>query len=364
MSRPGGDGLGLRVAGTGSYLPGSPLDQEDVRRFLRRYPDGLSAEVQEQLLRETGIATRYYAIDPTDESQRESNTSLAAAAGRRALEAAGWSPEDVDLLVVSTVVPDHLMPPTSTLVQEALGIPRCAEVEITANCTAPYKALAFAASHLRLGLYRRALVCCSHYVSFLGFPPWSNPKSMGADHGLLRWIVSDGGGALALECGQPDIELRIWLESANTRKRPGMSLSLGAAEPDLLRNFELGKQHATQKGRTALREGFLLAFDGFERFIEECALEPASIEHFVPAAIPSMHVVGKLRRLFAERFGVRPDAWRVNLDRLGYVGGVGFLITVDELARTGQLRPGAIVCSAVEESSKWMCAGAVFRWNP
>ena len=139
----------VRIAGTGSYLPGPPIDVASIQAFLCRYPDGLTEHEHARLIAETGIRTRHSAIDLSDETRRESNTSMASAAGRRALAAAGWEPNAVDLLVVTTVVPDQLMPPTSTLVQEALGIRRCAEVEISANCTAPYKGLLFAASQLR-----------------------------------------------------------------------------------------------------------------------------------------------------------------------------------------------------------------------
>ena len=237
--------MGIRIAGTGSYLPGPPIDQEGVRQFLRRYPDGLLKDAQERLLQETGIETRHFAVDLANEARRESNTSMAAAAGRRALAMAGWKPEDVDFLVVTTVIPDQLMPPTSTLVQEALGIPRCAEIEISANCTAPSKGLMVAASQLRLGEYQRALVCSSQYVSFLGLPPWSNPVQMGPHQGHLRWVLSDGAAAIALERGDPDTRLRVWLESTGCGKRSGMSIALGAAGPDLGGAFARGDQHVT-----------------------------------------------------------------------------------------------------------------------
>ncbi len=81
--------MGVRIAGTGGYLPGPPVDQDGTRAFLRKHPDGLSEATQERLLKETGILTRHFAIDVHDESRRESNTSMAASAGRLALEAAG-----------------------------------------------------------------------------------------------------------------------------------------------------------------------------------------------------------------------------------------------------------------------------------
>jgi 3-oxoacyl-[acyl-carrier-protein] synthase III len=77
-----------------------------------------------------------------------------------------------------------------------------------------------------------------------------------------------------------------------------------------------------------------------------------------------MGFVRLIQRLGAERLGLREDVWRVALPRIGNVGGAAFLVVLDELARAGALRPGELVCSFAEESSKWMFAGTVFRWNP
>jgi 3-oxoacyl-[acyl-carrier-protein] synthase-3 len=352
----------IRIAGTGSYLPGPPHPQGAVRRFLRRYPDALSEAAQERLLVETGIITRHFAIDLADDRVRESNTSMAAAAGRAALAAAGWDPGDVELLVVTTVVPDQLMPPTSTLVQEALRIPRCAEVEISANCTAPYKGIAFAASHLRVRAYRRALVCAVQFSSFLGRPPWTNPECMSRNHGALRWIVGDGAGALALEACAPDVDLRVWLESTGIGVRSGMSLALGAAHPDLVGSFERGDHHVAQDDRFVMRAGIPRGLAALESMVRSLGIDGPGVDHFVPA-VSSMRLASMLERLIAARCGIRPEAWRLNLDRVGYLGGVGFLVVLDEMARAGKLNRGDVVCGFAEESSKWMAAGVVLRWN-
>jgi 3-oxoacyl-[acyl-carrier-protein] synthase-3 len=354
---------GLRIAGTGSYLPGPPLDQDAVRRFLRRHPDGLTEREQDHLLESSGIATRHYAIDVDDPTRRESNTTMAAEAGRRALAAAGWTPNDVELLVVTTVVPDQLMPPTSTLVQEALGIARCTELEISANCTAPTKGLMVAANHLRVGECGRALVCSSQYVSFLGVPPWTNPERMSADQGHLRWLLSDGAAALALERSDRDIGLRVCLESTGVGKRSGMSVALGAADPDLAAAFGLGGQHITQDQRYVLKEGFPRVVDGLQSMLSRLEVPGASIDHFIPS-VPSLRTATKLQGRAHKRLGIRPEAGRLNFTRVGYVGSVAVPIMLDELARAGTLRPGDTVCTVAEESSKWMFAGTVFRWNP
>lgn len=353
---------GLRIAGTGSYLPGAPLDNEDVRRFLRRHPDGLTERQQDYLLETSGITSRHYAIDVADPTQRESNTTMAAEAGRRALAAAGWDADDVELLIVTTVVPDQLMPPTSTLVQEALGIARCAELEISANCTAPTKGIMVAAGELQLGHYRRALVCSSQFASFGFIPPWTNPEAMRPNEAHLRWILSDGAGAIAIEVGEPDIQLRIRLESNGVGKRSGMSLALGAAFPDLDAALRTGSHHATQEPRYALKEGIPLVTDGLARMLQALELPGSSIDHFIPS-VSSMQVAQRLTPI-TDQLGIPSEAWRLNFTRAGYVGSVAVPIMLDELARSGKLQAGDTVCTVAEESSKWMFAGTAFRWNP
>ncbi len=351
---------GVRVVGTGSYLPGPPLDTERVTTFLRRYPDGLTSQQQDRLIAESGILTRHFAIDVDDPGKRETNASMAAAAGRRAMEAAGWSARDVQLLVVTTVVPDQLMPPTSTIVQEMLGIESCAELAISANCTAPTKGLMVAADQIQIGRVERALVCSAQFASFGFVPPWSNPAARNAQQGHLRWILSDGAGAIALEQSDRDMSLRVHLESRGTGLPSGMSVRLGAAHPDLGEVILSGAHHVTQPPLFALNHGMRLAKDGLARMLRATELPGNAIDHFIPS-ISSLQVARKMEKTFGT-LGVRPDAWRMNFTRTGYVGSVAVPIMLDELARADALHSGDVVCTVAEESSKWMFAGTVLRW--
>lgn len=354
---------GVRIAGTGSYLPGPPITRNELRERFRDPPDCLPERVRETILAESGIETRHFGVDLATYEARESNTSMAATAARDALEAAGWTASDIDLLVVTTVVPDQLMPPTSTLVQQALGIPACAEVEISANCTAPYKALQLAANQIRLGQCRRALVCSSQFVSFLGMPPWSAPEKMTPWESQLRWVLSDGAGAIALERAERDIDLRVWSQSRATDRTPGMELPIGAAHTNLTEAVQRGMHHVSQRARRlrtdVMREGWAVV----EHMLDRLEVRAAEVDHAIPelpgiqfAEIAREHVVGRL--------GLREEAWRFDLPRTGNVGGATLPIALDRLARSGRLKPGELVASFAVESSNWMFAGLAFRWNP
>ncbi len=354
---------GVRIAGTGHYLPGSPITQDELRTRFRAWPDCLPERVRDALLAESGIQTRYFGVALDGSGTRESNASMAARAGRRALEAAGWTPRDVDLLIVTTVIPDQLIPPTSTLVQQALGIPVCMELEISANCTAPYKALQVAANQLRLGEHRRALVCSVQFVSFLGMPPWASPERMTPSQAQLRWILSDGAGAIALERGDPDIELRTWIESRATNRRPGMELQLGAGYADLAGTIARGGHHVSQRARRlrtdALREGIT----AFGQMLAHLAIPASSIDHAIPE-LPGVQYGNIVREHAAVRFALPPSAWRFDVAEIGNVGGATLPIVLDRLVRAQRVRRGELVVSFAEESSNWMFAGVAFRWNP
>jgi 3-oxoacyl-[acyl-carrier-protein] synthase-3 len=298
-----------------------------------------------------------------DYRARETNTSMAAEAGRRALEAASWTASDVDLLVVTTVVPDQLMPPTSTLVQQALGIPACAEVAISANCTAPYKALQLAANQIRLGQCNRALVCSSQFVSFLGMPPWSTPEKMTPRQAQLRWVLSDGAGAIALERAERDIELRVWTQSRATDRSPGMELPIGAAHTNLPDAVRRGMHHVSQPARRlrtdVMREGCAVV----EHLLAQLEIPAAEIDHAIPE-LPGTQFAEIARQHVVARLGLREAAWRFDLPEIGNVGGATLPIVLDRLARGGQLASGHLVVSFTVESSNWMFAGLAFRWNP
>ncbi len=352
----------VRIAGSGMYLPGPALDQEVVRAFLTRFPDKLSAALQDRILTSSGIKKRYFAADAEKAGNNETNATMAAKAGKQALESAQWSPDEVELLIVSTVVPDYLIPPTSVFVQEALDIRRCAEIEVSANCTAPFKAVMIASDAIARGRCHKVLVCMSQLASVLTNPPWANAELMEQHYGALRWVVSDGAVALALEGVPEGMGLQAWTESAGVSKAPGMFLPFGSANPDFRKAFLRGDHHVRQNDRSVLKVGIPLAVEALRRMLTVFHIDPQEIRFFIPGIV-SLQLADRLQPIFESALGISANAWCLDLADIGYLGGVGPFATIHRLIREDQLAHGDLVCAFVEESSKWMAAGIALRWH-
>ncbi|HHH40069.1 MAG TPA: ketoacyl-ACP synthase III [Sedimenticola sp.] len=167
-----------RIVGTGSYLPEKVLSNQDLEKMV---------DTSDQWIRDrTGIEKRHIAKDG------ETTCDLAEKAARRAIEAAGRQPAEIDLIVVATTTPDQVFPSTACLLQSRLGIHGPAAFDVQAVCTGFIYALGVADSLIKTGPARRALV--------VGAETFSR---------ILNWedrttcvLFGDGAGAVVLEASE------------------------------------------------------------------------------------------------------------------------------------------------------------------
>ena len=106
-----------------------------------------------------GVQYCHYALDPETRQPTDTAVSMSVKSAHSALEMAGLAPTDIDLLVYAGITMENFCPPTTTLIQEELKIPRVAEYAIHSNCTSVYKAIQLAADQLAMGRYKHALIC-------------------------------------------------------------------------------------------------------------------------------------------------------------------------------------------------------------
>jgi 3-oxoacyl-[acyl-carrier-protein] synthase III len=172
-----------QIAGTGAHLPERVLTNFDLERMM---------ETSDAWIRErTGIERRHIAAD------HETTVDLSEPAARRAIEAAGVRPQDIDFIAFGTTTPDYVFPNCGVLLQQRLGCrPGCPAFSIETACSGFLYALAIADKFVRAGDTKCALVVGSETLSRI--TDWSDRST--------AILFADGAGAVVLRpAEQPGI---------------------------------------------------------------------------------------------------------------------------------------------------------------
>jgi 3-oxoacyl-[acyl-carrier-protein] synthase III len=176
----------------GTALPGPVIDNVTLARRFNM--PGAWVQWVDTFV---GTSQRHFAIDLDSGDVRYSLTDLGETAGRRALDAAGLGPGDVDLMVMGTASPDNLMPPTVDLIADRLGIDGIPALQLQSGCTGAVQALHVACHMLGSGQYRTALVlgadsCAKHLDVHVDVSTLAPAEQI---NGVL---FGDGAGAVVL----------------------------------------------------------------------------------------------------------------------------------------------------------------------
>ena len=375
-------GHGVVVAGTGTFLPGDPVPYAEADRFLGEFEEvsddfkrwySRARRTMKELL---AIEHYHYALDPVTKKATETPSTMAAKAGKMAIEAAGLRPEDIDILFYAGATQDcFITPPTSTFVQQHLGIPRCAEMSIHSNCTSTYKALQVAADQIAYGRYRTALVTSANMVSVSNLASSFSQQHLTKNQAMLRWFLSDGAGAIVLtrDDGRPQgLEVvDTFVESLGVAREPHMYAMFGSAD-NPIEAVSKGLHHVSQDFAQVSSIGPAFFVDGFFRFAEQLGIDPTDLDvleqiPYVLVNLPSDHLLETGMEDWSGRVKMPveklKERYYSTVAGRGYTGPAAVLITLDELLRKGKLGHGQHVMSLVTESSKWMNAGFMMKYR-
>ena len=164
-----------RISGTGSALPSRRVGNPEVAALVGKDPS--------YIVRVSGIRTRYW-VEP-----HEDCSSLAEQASRRALDRAGLTPRDLDVIIVSTTSPDMVFPSTACLLQARLGIAGIPAFDCSASCSGFLYGLSMADGFLRTGQFKRCLIVASEVKS----------RTLDPQDLSTAILFGDGAGAVILE---------------------------------------------------------------------------------------------------------------------------------------------------------------------
>jgi 3-oxoacyl-[acyl-carrier-protein] synthase-3 len=323
---------GAIIAGTGSFVPEKRLTNDDLSKMVDTN--------DEWIVQRTGIRERRVV------SEGESTATLATAAARKALEAAGIEPKDLDLIVCGTISGEMVFPSTACFVAAALGLNSTPAFDISAACSGFLYTLQTGVSFIKSGLYRNVLVIGAETLSRL---------TDYTDRGSCI-LFGDGAGALVLQ-RSPDPTRGVIYSSLHADGHGWEMLCCKPGSRHPIGEALLAERNQYMKIRG--REVYKFAVQRFEELIEDalrkCELKPEDVSLIVPHQVNQRIIDSAMHKL-----GLGMDKAYVNIDKYGNTSAASIPIAFDEAVRAGKINRGdVIVMVAFGAGLTW--ANAVVR---
>ena len=366
--------MSVYITSTGAFLPGPPIAVEEVEGVLGAI-HGKPSWLRVQIQKANKIQTRHYAIDKNQQTTH-SNTLMATNAASECLDRSYISRDKVGMLAVATTQGDHPAPGMASMVQAELGLPELEILTAHGICSSSMMALKAAWNSLRLEEHEAALVVSSELASRLlkkqryeaATKSTFAEKSVDFNTEFLRWMLSDGAGALLLQ-NRPapkGVSLRIdWVRGFSHAHAFPTCMSVGSAgRVDDERTWQDYDTYADAEtaGALLMRQDVRLldnilrmGVDGYLRLAEEGASKPAEVDHFL-CHYSSHHFKDKILELLdAAGVGIPEERWWTNLYTRGNTGAASLFIMIDEFLRTDEVEisEGQTILCFVPESGRF-----------
>jgi 3-oxoacyl-[acyl-carrier-protein] synthase-3 len=302
----------VRITGTGSALPGKILTNAELEQIVDTSDEWITTR--------TGIKERRIAADG------EYTSTFAAEAGRRALAMAGLQPDEIDLIILSTVTPDFPFPSTACIVQDLLGATNATAFDLSAACSGFIYGLSVAEKYIRSGASRKILVIGSEVLSRI--VDWQDRNTC--------VLFGDGAGAVVLEASEGDHTLLSTHTFSN------------GAYWNLLYQPGSGSRNPATNSKTIDERLLFISMEGNDVFkhavraMEEAAVKALDVNGLTHSDISLMIPHQANRRIIdatAKRLGFDVDRVFINLHRYGNTSSASIPIALDEAHRQGILKP-------------------------
>ena len=295
------------VLGAGSALPKRRIDNEELAKTV----DTSDAWIVER----TGIRSRYVAGDG------ETTASLATDAARRALEHAGVSAADIDLIVLATATPDQTFPSSATKVQAALGINDCIAFDVHAVCTGFLYALSVADSMLRSGNAHKALVIGAE--TFSRILDWEDRATC--------VLFGDGAGALVLGAEETENGILATKLHADGRHNDLLFVDGGPSTTGTVGKLRM-------KGREVFRHAVVNLADVLNEVLADAGLTAADVDWVVPHQANQ-----RILDATAKKLGLPPDKVVVTVDEHANTSAASVPLAFDTAVKDGRIKRGDLV---------------------
>ncbi|MFV1995545.1 MAG: beta-ketoacyl-ACP synthase III [Verrucomicrobiales bacterium] len=325
------------ITGTGSYLPERILTNAELEKMVDTSDEWITSR--------TGIKERRIA------AEGQATSDLATRAAVKAMEQAGVSAEEIDLIIVATVSPDTFFPSTACFVQRNLGAANAVCFDISAACSGFLYALQVSRHFINSGTRGVALVIGAEKLSSM--VDWGDRNTC--------VLFGDGAGA-AIVRRDDNASNRSRRILANVMASDGNQTDIlvvpggGSACPITPENVARHLNSISMEGREVYKSAVKAMRDAAEKVLERAGLTIDDIAMVIP------HQANRrIIEAITDRLGVPAEKTFVNLDRYGNTSAAAVAIALDEANRTGAIKKGdKVLLVAFGAGLTW--AATVIEW--
>jgi len=328
-----------RILGTGHYLPPKVVTNFDVMKMMET--------TNEFIVERTGVQRRRH-VEP-----EVSASDLAVPACQAAVEDAGLTMDQIDLLIMNTITPDHADPGCAFFLQPKLGLTGCGVFDIRQQCAGLIYGMAIADSFVRAGTHRHVLVACSETLS---------KRIDGSYDGRnISILLGDGAGAVVVgPSDDPETGIRSTILHADGSgaeflytAAPGSAL--GRTEHITAEDIDAGRVHFRMNGKMVFENGVEKMSGAVLESLEVNGLTLDDIDVLIPHQ-------ANLRMLEAimEKVGIPQEKVFCNVEEYGNMASACLPVAVDQARKSGTVRDGSLVM-LVAFGSGFVWASALMR---
>lgn len=327
------EGRTCSITGVGSYVPTRVLTNADLERMVETSDEWITTR--------TGIKERHVA------AQDEFTSDLASHAAQRAMQQAGVTAEQIDLIIVATITPDMPFPSTACLVQRRIGAHRAAAFDLEAACSGFIYALEIAQQFIMSRTYDTVLVIGAEKLSSI--VDWQDRNTC--------VLFGDGAGAAVLQNRPNAHGLLTAVMGADGTKSDLLFMPGGGSRCPATAESVASRSHFLRmEGKETFKNAVQAMLTAAEEAMRRCEIDISRIKCIIPhqANRRIIDAVG-------ERLGAKDGQMFVNLQKYGNTSAASVAIALDEAVASGRVQRGDLVLLIVFGAGlTW--GAAVIEW--
>lgn len=321
------------ILGTGTALPEKVITNHDLEKLVET--------TDQWIVDRTGIRERRQA------GPGETTSSLSVQASRKALEMAGISPRELDLIICATISPDMPLPATASFIQRELGAPTCCAFDLAAACSGFLFGMTVAEQFIKTGKARCVLVIGAELLSrFL-------------DYSDRATCVIFGDGVAAGVMGPVPPPRGILASEMHTDGHFAEQLYIpagGTAKPASCETVKAREHYIKMRGNELFKVAVRSLEDVSRRVLNKAGVCPDQLSLFIPHQANQ-----RISDAVRQRLGLASDKVYCNVSRVGNTSSASIPICLDECLRSGRIQEGdLILMSSFGAGVTW--GGVLMRW--